>query len=199
MSTRGERGGMAGAVPVRAGAVAGGIAFAAGYVLTLVTVLLDGLLAGDGGGGETAEMATQFLEFVGTVFFDAHYVDVQLASDALTGTTDVVSELDLLFPVGVYYAIPAGLLLGAGFLVAGRHTDGPESPRTAALTGASIVVAYLPLVAVGSTLFVVDGSISGYEFTLAPNVRLSVLRAGIAYPVVLGAVGGLVADGLGRR
>lgn len=179
------------AVPLRKSGVAGAGAFATGYVLTGVAVLLDSLLAGGSESENTAAMVAQWPQFVGTLFYDAHYVDLQFDVPEAVGTTSVLSELDLVFPAGVYYALPVVALGLAGFTLVWRATDDLRSRRDAAVRGASVVVAYLPLVVACATFVAVDVTVSGYEITLSPNLRLAVARAGFFYPLVVGALGGV--------
>ena len=160
-------------------------------MLTSGVLLADAVLAGSdaGGGSETPD---QIVEFVGVLFYNAHFVEAPVQSSILSGSIDFVAELDLFFPGPVYHAVPVGLLVLGGAVLARRAGDRVDSWQTAAVVGASLVVAYLPLVYLGTHVFTFTGTRSGFEYVVSTSVRLSVMRAGLALPLFCGGLGGIV-------
>ncbi len=173
-------------------ALIGAVAFVAGYVLTLGLLLVDSVLAGgsDGGGSETP---AQLLEFIGALFYNAHFSPLVIDSEFVTGPVDLLTETDLLFPTILYNCVPVAVLTLSGAVLVWRASDRLSTWESAAVVGASLVLAYLPLVLVGTQLFAFGGTQSGVEYTVSPPFRVTVARAGIALPVVFGGLGGYLA------
>ena len=171
MSATGQSGGPLDGVPVVQGALAGIGAYVLGYVLTLVLAAVDSG-AGDTGAG--------VIESVGWLFYGAHYVDI-----VVTGA-DVSLDVfvDLQFPQVVYTFVPVVVLIAAGFVLARRFADGPNL-MSGVKAGVTVVAGYLPLVVGGAFLF----SDVGVE----PDPLTAIVLAGLAFPLILGAVGGIVA------
>jgi hypothetical protein len=184
--------GLIAAVPLRASVLVGALAYLAGYLLTIAVLVADAVIAGSdaGGGSETPD---QVLEFFGVLFYNAHFVEAPVQSSIVSGSIDFIAELDLFFPGLVYHAVPVALLGVGGALLARRAGDRVDSWQTAAVVGASLVVAYLPLVYLGTHVFTFTGTQSGFEYVVSTSVRRSVLRAGLALPLLCGGLGGIVA------
>lgn len=184
-----------GAIPVGASLVAGVAAYVAGYALTFGLLLVDSRLS-EGGGSAGGDGSFDVLfEFVGTLWYSAHFVPVDFEIPLGTGSVDLIEFYDLALPSLVYYAVPVLVLFVAGFVVTQRAHPASASVVGAAGAGASIALAYLPLVALGTQYF--HFSFVGAEISL-PLIR-SALVAGVAYPVVLGAAGGLAWYGVTDR
>lgn len=190
-----------GAVPFGTSAIAGAVAFVVGYVLTAVVMFLDfAMREGSGGAGsDSSEASGQFVEFLGTLFYNAHFLELEVTSPEGTGTTNLLDVVASEVPTLVYQAVPILVLLLAGYLVASRVGDRLDSPVAASQVGASLVVAYLPLAIVGALFFSFDTTFFGVPITIAVPLEQSILRVGLLYPLVAGALGGLGYFALRRR
>lgn len=176
-------------LPLGTGAVVGAVAYVLGYAFTY-------LLASDhvreGPFNQVVEFASgsdATYELVAWVFYNAHFVPALVEVDLpFVGGTDAVnfvSQSDALSPL--LYLVPVVLLLGGGLAVCRRVQ--PADAGEAALSGASVALGYLPLAVVGAFLSRIElGSSTG-----GPDLLLAVVLAGLAYPLVIGAVGGVVA------
>lgn len=180
------------ALPVSA--AIGAAAYVLNYLLVYVFMLIDGVESG-------SEIPRW--KVTGWVFYNAHNVDVEAAvggetasgnyleSAAAGGLTDAISALTSTVPKLVYYVVPAVVLVLVGLLAARRvraELDGVE----AAGVGAGIAGGYLVLAAVGVFIFEYSISTLGTSASLAPKLSSAVLLAGLVYPVVLGAIGGVL-------
>ncbi|WP_168219930.1 transporter [Salarchaeum sp. JOR-1] len=180
------------ALPVSA--AIGAAAYVLNYVLVYAFMLVDGVESG----GEIPRW-----KVAGWVFYNAHNVDVEAAvggrtasgnyleSAAAGGLTDAISALTSIVPKLVYYVVPAVVLVLAGVLAA-RRVRADLSGLEAAGVGAGIVGGYLVLAVVGVFAFEYSVSALGTSASLAPKLSAAVLLAGLVYPVVLGAVGGVL-------
>lgn len=180
---------------VLAGTVAGVGAFVVGYVLTY------GLLWRDR--PETWEHDP--VEFTGVVFsnaqfasHEANYPEEGFGGDAVNVLLDGSHVLSL--PTVGYFLVPFVTVTLAGAILASVLRDRTTSPGGAARLGAFVVVGYVPLVALGTQYFAVSP-----EFELIspgvfePNVLDALVVAGIVYPAVCGAIGGLLVASIARE
>lgn len=150
------------------GAVYGAGAFVAGYLVTLLLVVVEGV-------------ARERIEFAGWIYYNAQFVDVELGDAALISSVNYLrTGWGGSVPALVYHLVPAVVLLAAGFLLASKV--GASELRDGAVRGASIVTGTVLLAALGTVLFSTRGG--------APALLTGVLFAGIVYPAVFGAVGG---------
>ena len=139
--------------------------------------------AGDGGGG---------IDFIGWVFFNSHFVDTIITADFLGfGGSSATSFIggDGFSPV--LYLIPVALLVGSGLAV-GR-SQGVTETVDGAIAGVSVLPSYLVLSAVGTVVFRVSTEALGSSFSGQPDLLPSILVAGVVFPAVFGAIGGVVA------
>ena len=183
-------------LPLVEGAIAGAAAWIAGYVLTALVVLAriqDSELGeisdtvGDGGSG---------IDFIGWVFFNSHFVDTVVEADVLGfGGARAVSFIGGDGFTPLLYLIPVALLVGAGLAV-GR-SQGVTETADGAVAGALVVPPYLVLSVIGAVLFRVSAEALGASFTGQPELLSAVLLAGIVFPAVFGAIGGIVAANTG--
>lgn len=162
---------------VTLGAVAGVVAWIAGYVLTYAATsgrIQENLLR------QFAEIPTWTV--VGWVFYNAHAVPTVF--EGLLGGRESFLGGDGGFTVALY-ALPVLLLLAAG-VVAGRAADveGADAAN-AALAGASVVLGYGLLSVAGAFVF-------GTE-TATPDLVLSLALPTLLYPLLLGGIGGALA------
>lgn len=127
---------------------------------------------------------------VGWLFLNAHSVDTRIPT--IAGGTRMVNFVTA-EDGGSFalVAVPPLLLLVAGLAVAyGRQAD----PLASAKAGATVAAGYLPL-SVGAGLLTTH-AIGDTEAAIAPDLVTAVLLAGLVYPLVFGALGGLAASAL---
>ncbi len=172
-----------------AGAAAGAAAYVFGYLLTYVTQQnqVEERLAGfnffaDLFGGDPIPA----WQGVGWLFYNAHFVDTEIPS-VIGGarSLNLIAEADG-GSLALLYVVPPLLLLAAGLAVG--QLSGASEPTDGAQAGVLVVVGYLPLAVVGAFLFryaVGDGSVT-------PDLITAVLLAGVVYPAVFGALGGVI-------
>jgi hypothetical protein len=172
--------------PFLESAGAGAAAWLLGYVLTYLLVATDlessplnRLIEVFGGESATYEL-------VGWVFYNAHLVDV-----TYTGISVFTPPRSFVGGEGGFtallYFVPPALLLISGLAI-GRYR-GVTAPNDGAITGALVTPGYLVLSVAGVFLFTVSvGGASG-----APDLVPAVFVAGLVYPVVFGAIGGVLA------
>ena len=179
-------------LPLVAGAIAGTAAWIVGYVLTALVVLarIDDSELGEisdtvGDGGNA-------IDFVGWVFFNSHFVDIGIEAGVLGfGGSSTVSFIGGDGFTPLLHLVPVALLVGAG-LVVGR-SFGVTETADGAVAGALVVPPYLVLSAIGAVVFRVSTEALGASFSGQPELLPSVLLAGIVFPAVFGAIGGIVA------
>jgi len=179
-------------LPLVEGVIAGAAAWIACYVLTAVVVLAriqntelgeisEGV--GDGGGG---------IEFIGWVFFNSHFVDTIIAADFLGfGGSSAMSFIGGDGFTPLLYLIPVALLIGSGLAV-GR-SQGVTETTDGAVAGVFVVLPYLALSVIGTLVFRVSTEALGSSFSGQPDLLPSILLAGVLFPAVFGAIGGIVA------
>lgn len=168
------------------GGIAGAAAYVVGYIMTYAWK--------SGDYRDVLDNINPIMEFLGSqapetwriigwLFYSAHYVDTSIDLGVEQFYVNLVQSgggnLELL------YLIPPALLVVAGFAVARNFQH--ERVIDAATKGAWVALGYLPLVAFGAILFQIDGS--------GPDLIPSILIAGVVYPVIFGAVGGVLARG----
>lgn len=124
-------------------------------------------------------------KLAGWLFYNAHNVAVQVPGilGIGSGTVNFVARADE--PgMTVLFFVPPVLLILAGVVTA---WDTAEDPTTAARNGGAVALGYLPLSLAGVFLFAVGGDDSA-----GPILVTGVLLAGLVYPLIFGAVGGVV-------
>lgn len=179
---------------VRVGATVGFGAYLLGYLVTFLFTSVDGVDSGEVAGWK----------FAGMVFYGGHTVDAEF-----TATVEGASETDRfdLFggsgpenlastvPELLYFLVPVAVLLTAGYLLYAR-IDWRLSVGEAAVVGMTPTVGYLAAAVLGTFLFesTSSGSLFGVSgaATLGPALVPAVLLAGLLYPLVCGAVGGVL-------
>lgn len=175
-------------LPVAAGV--GAASYVVGYVLTFVFVTIDGV--------DSSQIDSW--KFVGWVFYGGHNVDIEsTASGGGMSQSETFSifgnqapsDLTSTIPEILYMLVPVLVLVIAGFLVygmVGRQLD----TASAAGVGASVALGYLVLSVVGIFLFEWSRSQGGASLNIGPEMTMGILLAGIVYPIVFGAIGGIV-------
>lgn len=173
-------------IPWREGGAYGAVAYVGGLVITMTVFYLDHL----GTTLDWGQDATlgESLVLMTTIFYNAHFVASELGATIMDPCVGVrclslFNEQDILFGP-IYYVIPPLFLLLMGALVV-YATDVTGRARSA-IAGASVVIGYFAL-AIAVVLALRFGV--GFELDIVATIA-----AGLGYPVVFGAVGGLVAN-----
>lgn len=185
-------------LPLVPAAVVGVLAWVLGYVFTYLLVGSDVRESDLNRFVEAFEGDPATYELVGWAFYNGHLVDV--VYEGFGGVflpASYIGGEDGLTPL--LYAIPPLLLVAAGLAV-GRY-QGVTEVDDGAVAGALVVPGYLVLAIVGAVLF----EVSAAGTTGRPDLLPAVFLAGLVYPAVFGAIGGVAAaftaegDGPGRR
>ncbi|WP_459888135.1 transporter [Halostagnicola bangensis] len=173
------------------GALAGVAAWILGYLVTYAGAI------GDIRADEQAELlelaAEESIEFemVGLLFYNAHNVAAEVPQysvfQALERSHNFVladggSSLFL-------YLVPVLVLLLAGGAVASYTVSDLEVSTDAALAGGMVVLGYFPLVVIGLFVFSIDLG----DGAMRPEPLFATALAGLAYPLVFGSIGGVLA------
>jgi len=164
----------------------GVVAYVVNYVVTFVFVMIES----DGNSFETTDY---LFEVVGWVFYNAHFVATETSASGLgsgSGTSNFLADAQgLTIPRPLWTLVVIVTLVIAGYVVAGRSSGSGQK------AGAAVVLGYLPLAVVGTFLFQVSQTSFGANVTTGPETIPAILLAGIAFPVVCGAIGGLLDSG----
>jgi len=183
------------------GFLAGVLAVAVGF--TAVVLFSDASADADAIEGElpeddlfgvsVSEFLPEWYQVLGWEFLANHHVDISAEiGPALENGAFVAEYVDTLLPTAsVLRVIPPILLALAGLAVAARTPR--EGVLEAAGAGATVVVGYLPAVAVVLSLasFEVRLPVVGVVLLeIAPDLVAGVVIAGVAYPLFFGALGG---------
>lgn len=184
-------------VPVVTGAIAGALSVVTGYLVTLVVVAI----------AESDSIFDDLLASAGWVYYNAQFVNAELVierdEDAgvledffaglaehefnlVTGDGATAEMVDLAAPALLYHLIPVVAFLVAGFVVARRvgAVDGVQG----AVAGASLVLGAVVVALLGTFVF----TLSDNGAAISPLFLEGVVLAGIAYPGLLGALGGFL-------
>lgn len=173
------------------GAVAGALAFIVNYLIAFV--LWSATSFPETFEGALRELVTGQVQdwvFAGWLLYGAHFVDivttVSLGPASPEVTTNAVSAVSQSTTDILFLTVPA-ILVVAGVALARSH--GAQSTSDGLITGAAAALGYFPLVAIGVFVFATSGSVGEAQ----PAFASAVLLAGIVYPTVFGALGGLLA------
>lgn len=154
-------------------AAAGAAAYVASYALLYLWFLSDGRMAGE---------FTDW-RWVGWILYRGQFVPLEASGPAanvveggLGAAANVVPSLLLSLVV----------VATAGFLLA--RARGAVEPEAAVETGASLVVGYLPLALLGIVVFA--GTLPN-GVHVRPNPLVAPFVTGLAFPAVVGALGGM--------
>lgn len=134
----------------------------------------------------------ELVSLLGWVVYNAHTIAIEPASARAS------SEISINFVRPVYvgdtllfHVLPAVVLVLAGAVVTRRARGVSGTSPAGAVAGASVTVGYLAAVVAGT--FVFGQTVAGASWEV-PLVQ-SALVAGLAYPVVAGALGGFLGGG----
>lgn len=147
------------------------------------------LVYGAAGLGDLAAF-TESHEFAVSIFYGGW---MTVREFVMAETADGYMMASMTVPKLAYLAIPViGLVLG-GRALAKRSASGRRlTAQQGAIAGAAIVLGYATLtVATALTVFTVAGDGTD-PWQIKPNLESAVMTMGIAYPVILGAIGGLL-------
>ncbi|QCC50981.1 hypothetical protein [Halapricum salinum] len=203
MSRRQQRagGGLADRLPLARGAALGAAAYVVGYILTYVFVEMEDSMDVETitqASGDIPGMDIGTTDVVGWVFYSTQFVEFEYSVEgggvSQSNSGNILSETaDLGIPEAIWYLIPVVALLGAGYIVA-QSINHQGDAGEAAKAGATVIAGYLPLAAIGAFLFNKSAEISQFDQTasisMGVNMATAIILAGVAYPLVLGAVGG---------
>lgn len=137
-----------------------------------------------------------FLTTMGWLYFGVQFVDVEVESVLGTLPFNFYDQLaaSATVPGVVWRAVPPVLLLAGGYLLAMRRVAETAPPAVGAKVGASVAVGYLAAVLVAVSACTFETAVVGQELTYRPAFGDAVAFAGIAYPMVFGALGGYLAS-----
>lgn len=180
-----------------AGAVIGAGSYVAGYVLTSIFTVIDGLVSG----------GIPTWKAVAWAFYGAHNVRVvsswsyseQTESHdvfQLLGTGQSSYGLGSTVPEFIYMLVPVAVLLGAGYAIY-RSVDAESVGTHRVVTlGGAIVPGYTTLTAIGAVAFEDTMRFGRASVSASPDLTTSILLMGLLYPVVLGVAGAVLAKRL---
>ena len=182
-------------VPVAGGFLGGLTAWVVGFVLVAIGRQATGI------GGDRRATVEAFhgsgltLEDVAWLFYNAHYVDLSVPTGgtyrALDGSANV-----LLGGFGsLFLLVPPLVLLFAGAVVTRTYRHRLRSQMDAGIFGASVVLGYFVCVLVGVYFFTAGVNAT----TVRPSPVPAISVAGLGYPIVFGALGGLLAEYVSTR
>ena len=185
MSTTQSDGVLESVRPVQ-GAIYGGLAFIAGYILTVLLLVID----------SEFEFGNEdhLFELVGMIFFNGHFVDAETSAAGYSESVNLLSDGSTQLPELTYTLVPAVVLFLAGYRLARSSATQTTTADEGATLGASVVIGYLPLVALGTVVFEVSEETFGETFSVAPEMGSALVLAGVLFPVVLGALGGYLSQ-----
>jgi len=185
---RGRSGGLTDRLPLKLGGIFGAVAYVVGLILSFLLVTLDGEIEPDD------QQVGSSLDVAGWVFYNAHFVDTEASASAggfsESSSESIISESAGL-PEVIYYLVPILLLAGAAYLL--LQQEYVTEATDAALSGASVVIGYLPLALIGTFLFEASESEGGASVSVGPETGAAIIFAGLLFPLVLGAIGGFAA------
>jgi hypothetical protein len=121
------------------------------------------------------------------VLFNGHFVDLGYRGSVGSGSFNLI-DLAGGGLLELTYLVPPVTLLVAGFLVA-RSSGLAADLSDSAVSGALLAGGYLVLALAGSVVF----AYSSGDVSLSVPVMNVLVVAGVVYPVLFGALGGLVA------
>ena len=168
-------------------ALGGVLAYLVGYALTYAVV---GQEVSNSLASRVLEIATGdpgTWQLVGWVFYNAHYVPVEVPGPFGSTSVNLVGET---FTSFLLLIPPLGLFVGG---VAIAILSDIEGLVAGGVAGVAITLGYLPLALVGAVAVGIDIG----DATAGPTLVAAVLLAGLVYPLVFGGIGGAVGGAVG--
>lgn len=173
---------------IATGGVLGLVAYALGYVVVFLATTQE-----SGVSWELLREVVGDAGIAGWAFYDVHFVGLSGESPGIFEVSvTLLGELSTDLPVVVYRLVPVVILLLAGAIAVAAALDDIGDLTEAATAGALVVVGYLPPVLAGAFLFRYEEDVLVAEVSLGPDLGAALVVMAVAYPVVLGAVGGVV-------
>jgi predicted membrane channel-forming protein YqfA (hemolysin III family) len=174
--------------------VAGAVAYVVGLILTFLLLTIDGEYEF----GDSPVLDAGTLDQVGWFFYSSHFANIEVSGSLFgqseTVTQNVVSESSLQLPDPVFYLVPIVILIAASYVVVASLDLWEPAPADCAQAGTTVVIGYLPLAVVGIFLFSASSGVSGADASVGPELATSVLLVGLLFPLLFGAVGGLLSS-----
>lgn len=189
-------------LPVWAGAVSGVVTHVAGLLMTFLLLVVDPEF--EFGASRIVRVGT--VDETGWLFFGAHFARIEQTvpfgvggAEGGTERLDILAETTLWFPAVAVHAVPVVVLIAGGFVLVSGRELWESTLKAHALAGATVTAGYFPLAAVGVFVFetrlqMEDATVGGTEFVIAPELSSTLLLVGLVYPLLFGAVGGLLAS-----
>lgn len=185
-------------LPIVGGLLYGSLSFLASYVAVAGLLIaeaandgtLESFLESDGG--------PSVVETIGWVLYSAH--NVKIVTPFREGPINLLENTPadaVTIPKIAFYAVPVVVLVAFGVALARRTSfDGRPTGIDSAKTGAALAVGYLACTVVGAkTVFSYDvaADVSATAGSIEPQLGPAVAVMGLAYPVVVGGIGGYLA------
>ncbi|QLG61516.1 hypothetical protein [Halorarum salinum] len=189
-------------VPLRRSAALGLAAALLGYLpaFALATLRRSAILALELPGElrDPAPMREVFEPGTATVagwlWYDAHLVPASLPTTDVFAGRAALTNVNLLNALGgvalLLYLVPPALLVAAGYAFV---RSGGITLAMAPSGGASVAVGYTPAMVLGAFLPTASATTPGGTAVVASPAGIPVIVAGLAYPLIFGALGGVLA------
>lgn len=191
------------------GTVAGAVAFFVGIAVALLTARPsegdDLFRISSGSASRTVQWydtsaAPADWKVAGWQYHEAHFASVDVSMDIENApAVDALEATSAMDPTLLLHATPVMLLIGAGLFAAAGSS---VSPVAGILRGGLVTLGYLPpaLLSVFLLGWENGGRVAGLQGSVSahPELLTGVLLTGIAFPVVFGAAGGVIASALSR-
>lgn len=123
----------------------------------------------------------------GWLLYDAHFARTRIPGLGGSSTMSPIEALGDGGFVALYVLVPV-LIIVAG--VAATNGRG-DTPANAVMRGAAVAIGYLPLAVIG--VLVTVYRIPGLEARIGTNLVTGIVLAGLVYPLLFGAIGGVLA------
>lgn len=182
-------------IPVVDGSMYGIGSFVAGYLATLVLVVV----------AEGNQLSNDFVEGAGWVYYNAQFASVDVRPPRGTGTETAVESSSINYltgqgpegmavaatelPAVVYHVIPVVVLVAGGYALASQL--GATNALEGVIAGGSL--------AFGTVIFALAGTFVFQLGRVGPNRLQGVLLVGILFPVAFGSLGGVLRTRLSSR
>jgi len=124
-----------------------------------------------------------------------HLADIAGGATGTIGHVNLLEQQETRLPGLLYYLVPVGVLVGAGYeFAATRWEDAAtDSPLEVTRFGIALGLGYVATMLVGTVVFTYQGqsSLSVQVYTVMPD-RYLALVFGFVYPAILGSLGAAV-------
>lgn len=184
---------IADSVSIGGGLIGGVLAYVLGYGVIALSKS-DAIDSVSGLFGVLSQFGGEFdypagWKLAGWVFYRAHNVDV-LIDVSGSNSPNPVALTESVFWEPWFFAVPVVALALLGAAVA--FATAARSAVAGAVAGGSVVLGYVLAVAAGVVVTGWSTSVLSVEASAGPNLVVAILLAGIAYPLVIGGIGGAI-------